>query len=73
VLPHNAAMFALMRRCQFGCAPDPEDETIVRAEFLLTAVRHAPRSPVSRPWMKQMQQRWSGLRKAGEHHHAPSN
>jgi acetyltransferase len=72
VLPHNAAMFALMRRCQFGCAPDPEDETIVRAEFSLTPEGRAPRSLGSRPWMKQMQQRWSGFRNAGGHHHAPA-
>jgi acetyltransferase len=72
VLPQNAAMFALMRRCQFGCAPDPDDETIVRAEFSLTPEGRAPRSLGSRPWMKQMQQRWSGFRNAGGHHHAPA-
>jgi acetyltransferase len=73
VLTHNEAMLALLRRSQFCCNTDPDDETIVRAELSLAVGLCSPMSLWSRFWTDPMRQRWSGFKKAGGQRHASAD
>jgi GNAT superfamily N-acetyltransferase len=50
VLSANVPMLALMRRCQFFCAPDREDERLVRVERSPGACAVAPNRSLRRYW-----------------------